>query len=223
MELDSLEITYRGLYSNLDTFRNSLTKWTASTIDPNMFLETWSDDGAPVQPRITLRYIGCKGGQLPTPSVAQGSSLATVSTTDGENQLSVLYRSPHTQTSWIGASPANSYAGEFSSPGSITIIERRSGNHIPSAFRLQVQAQYVLARATAAGASPAEVAALQAQIDAALGLIDAPIAAMKALILTYFNHAFTQTEQAGEFEAVPLVPNRYWACHSITQKVLVPF
>jgi hypothetical protein len=221
--LDALEIPYQGYVGYLDAFRNSLVRWRPSIVDSNMFLETWPDDGHVVMPTVTLRFIGCKGGILPTPAVTQGSSLTTVSTTDGENQLSVLYRSPHTQVSWIGNSTNNTHAGEFSNTATVTIIERRSGNHIPTVFRLQAQAQYYLARATAAGANPAAIAALQAAIDAQLATLDAPIDAMKAAILLYYNAAFSQAEQAGEFEAVPLVPNRYWACHSITQKVLVPF
>lgn len=213
VQLDTLEITYQGLYSKLAAFQNTLTKWAQSNLDSNMFLETWSDDGHPVKPLVTLRYIGCRGGQLPAVAIKQGDSLTTASTTGVE--ISVLYRSPHTQQSWIGNNDTMTHSG-FSNPRAITIVERRVAGHIPYFFWTRQKAQYEAALLTAA---PEDVAG----IEAILAALETKIAANLVLIEGYVAALFAQTDQVTAFEATPLVPGRYWACESVTSKVLVPF
>jgi hypothetical protein len=220
-ELDRLEINYRGPCTKLDAFRASLTKWSASSIDSNMFLETFPDDGRTPYTTVTLTYIGCRGGAVPAPVEAQGGSLATVSADDGESELSVLYWSPHSQVSWISKTGTPQHTGTPS--GAIVIKERRVSGHVPPIFRLQSLASYYLAIASAQGLSGPELSALQSSVNAQLARLDDAATPIRTAIKARFNATFPPDIENSEFHAQPLVPGRYWACRSVTSKVLKPF
>lgn len=218
-ELDALEVTYLGPCTKLDAYRASLTKWTPSSIDSNVFLETFPDDGRAPYTTVTLRYIGCRGGQVPAPVDSQGGSLATVSADDGESEVSALYWSPHVARTWISKTGGDD-SGAVTPGGEIDIRERRISGHIPPIFRLQALASYNIAIATAQGMSPEDLATLQAAIATQLAALDAAAAPVRAAIQARFNFAFTPETRKTEFHATPIVPGRYWLCRSVTSKIL---
>lgn len=213
-ELDALEIKYQGAYSELDDFRDSLVKWSASDVDDKMYLETFPDDGDGVKPTVTLRFIGCKGGELPSPQKQHGTSLATASQTDGELQLDVLYYSPNTAYTWIGENDDMTHSG-FSNPLDISIDQRRVNGHIPLALRdpswYKTNYQYALA-------SDAQ----RARIDAYQASITTQLATAAARLKAFYDSSFSTAERVTEFSAVELVPGKYWLCKSVTSKVLEP-
>lgn len=95
-DLDGLTIAMSGPYSALNAYVDSLAKWSASSLDSNMFLESWDSDGDKHWPTVSLHYTGKKGGIVSSTiqkSVTAPTSVATY-VQDDDNTLSLTYRVP---------------------------------------------------------------------------------------------------------------------------------
>lgn len=164
---------------------------------------------------LDLIYHGSINGDLPAAVEKQGFTLQTAIATDGEMQLEVLYRAPCTEWSWIAgsydlASPYNTFTGPDPTP---TIRARRINGKVP----VDWEVNQIRAAAAFAGADPAQLAAVEAYLDANAALIDA----IKARFLMLFDYAFTVDTQVTAFSAVPLVPGEYWQCQAQISRVYV--
>lgn len=213
-ELDSVDISYQGGYTKLASFQSGLQKWSACPVDGNLFLETYTSDDDKVKPTVTVRYIGCKNGQLPPSAIGTGTSIQTISTTDGELQLEALYVSPYARTTSISTSPTSGSSGGTPA-GEPVVLSRRIDGHVPSIYTLQQQAVFALALARAKDDQ-------RAAINAALAAANKAEAELKKRVVAYFKSVF-RTGSLTETQAEPLVPNRFWRVAVTTSKVLMPF
>lgn len=94
--LDTLTVDYDVPASGLSTYIATLSKWAASSIDANMFLESWDNDDAKQYPTVTLKYIGFKGGTLPVAitSTSTAQQQATFTSFTGRTTLNMSYIAP---------------------------------------------------------------------------------------------------------------------------------
>ena len=179
-----------------------------------MFLtKVYAKESGASATEIEYVFSGALDEAVYTPRRVHGKSLQTASYNDGEQQLEILYRSPHTTTRWIATSDDMTYSG-YSGPDSPKILARRIDGHIPIVFRY----------ADAIRQSAAYGAATDAQrdrIDAWLASNAAAIDAAKARIVDFFNRSFA-TEEDTEFEAKEIIPGEYWDCSATTRVLLVP-
>lgn len=97
--LDSLAVQFRGSVSNLSGFMATRSRWQASTLDSNFFLDSWESDGDRVFPTVTCHYIGCRGGAPPPPleDVDEPIQQANYTAFAGSPSISITYVSPVTQ------------------------------------------------------------------------------------------------------------------------------
>lgn len=163
---------------------------------------------------VTLEYVGLVDGNLPAVKRDQGFSIQTASYNDGEQQLEILYRAPHTVHRWIGRTDALAYQG-YTGSQPPTILVRRADGHIPIIFRYADAVRNSVGYAMATDAQ-------RTRIDAWLNshaVVDA-IERAKQKVTTFFNRAFTQEDDT-EFESKEIVPGRFFECVATTHRRLV--
>lgn len=143
-ELDTLEIVWQGIYSKLDAFRATLRKWAPATVDNSMFLESFPDDGDLIKPKVTLRFIGFKGGVAPAGKKESGETVQSTSSTKSFSTTGIgggtsasftaeiVYYSPTSVYTWLSTSKGSGGAADTPS-GSIRLISARIGGaDVPS-------------------------------------------------------------------------------------------
>lgn len=206
--------------TGLDTYNNSLQKWTQWGVDGNLFLEGWQNDDAKQYPKVLLRYIGCKGGSLPPPRATPGFNLQTATTTDGSSQLQVLYRAPTTTWKWISRTGSLEYTSMVGNLQTPTIIDRRIDGRVPPAFNLnnRLAAAFAVVAELTGGA---QAAGALSQVETYIAQNESLFEQVKQTIKTYFNSQFQQAERVIDFQAEPIVPGQYWACSSTVAIELV--
>jgi hypothetical protein len=214
--LDRLTLTYDGYVTGLATFVNSYTQWESNSVDSNMYLSQIAVGSDKRYPKVELIYIGKRGGIMPPVRMEHGNSLETSSYNDGESQLEILYRAPHTVQTWIAANDAMAHSG-FLSPDQPSVVMRRVDGHIPVVYR------YAEAIRNSIGYAQADDKTRK-RIDAYLNsaAVSSAVDAAKRRITAMFNRSFTQDDQVTNFSAAELVPGRYWQCSSTTSRLLVP-
>src|SRR4029453_6389105 len=101
-DIDEMTVPYSGAGPSLDAFLASLSKWDPSPIDPNMLLTQWRvSTASKVYPQVDLSYIGVKNGVLPPPQHSKGMSTQSAQATVTGIPVSITYKAPWTETTWI--------------------------------------------------------------------------------------------------------------------------
>ena len=123
-DLDRLILPYRGDVDQLNTFVASLTMWSASLLDSNMFLESFPNDGHQQFPTVRVSFIGKQGGTLPPDKNTTGETVQTASFTSysGKTRVNITYLAPSSTKRTWSRTPIDVSTVSPAAPAAATVI-----------------------------------------------------------------------------------------------------
>lgn len=212
---DTLAIDMEVPASGLNAYLATLQKWSACPLDGAMYLADWTNDSNRQYPTVSLRYLGCRGGNLPSPKPVLGTSLSTSSATALDNglHLDILYRSPFTQWKWISTSVNNDKTDQSNNTAP-TIVTRRLNGGIPGGF--DILTQFKINQLVAV----TKDAPTQAKLSAVLAQVNAQQQAYRGVIANFYAVAFAPHTRVTSFTSEPVVPGHYYLNQSTVSTVL---